>query len=79
MAAGLMLRIVAPSPEFLARYNVSSQEKASQLPSEPTFHAAEYGVAELCALVLSSVTITRYAPKSGSVAVEFIGLGQYAG
>jgi hypothetical protein len=79
MAAGLRLKTVAPPPEFFASNNVSSQEKASQLPSEPMCHAAVYGAAELCALVLSSVTITRYEPKSGSVAVEFIGLGQYAG
>lgn len=50
-----------------------STEKASHSPADPIFQEAFQGVGEPTTLaVLLSVAITKYAPKSGSVAVEFM-------
>jgi hypothetical protein len=52
--------------------NELSDEKASYSPDEPMFHDGHTLDPRQFAPVLSSVAITKYAPKSGSVPVLFM-------
>src|SRR5208282_1699502 len=73
MELGLRYSTVTLPFWLCTRSILLSAEKASHSPADPINQEAAQGVDEPTALaVLSSVAITKYAPKSGSVAVEFM-------